>query len=129
MTPDKQKVFAIPHSSQCSRFQTFLGLASYYRQYISKFSDIAWPLHHLTQKDVMFTWGATQTDAFKSLKKALIEVPVLSYPRFDANAPMFVLQTDASSVGLGAVLEQYGSVIAYGSRALNSAEKYYRKNA
>ena len=38
---------------------------------------------------------------------------------------MFVLQTDASSVGLGAVLEQNGNVIAYASRALNSAEQHY----
>jgi len=58
------------------------GLASYYRQNIP---DIAWPLHHLTQKDVMFTRGATQADAFETLKKALIEAPVLSYPKFDTN--------------------------------------------
>jgi len=73
----------------------------------------------------MFTWGATQADAFKTLKKGLVEAPVLTYPRFDPNAPMFVLQTDASSVGLGAVLEQNGSVIAYASRALNCAERQY----
>ena len=82
-------------------------------------------MHHLTQKDVIFTWDTPQAIAFSTLKKALVEAPVLSYPRFDANAPMFVLQTDASSVGLGAVLEQNGNVIAYASRALNSAERHY----
>ena len=58
MGPDKQKVSAVqewptPHSA--TDIQTFLGLASYYRQYIPTFSDIARPLHHLTQKDVIFT--------------------------------------------------------------------------
>ena len=103
----------------------FLGLASYYHQYIPNFSDIARPLHHLTQKDVIFTWDTTQANVFTTLKKALVEAPVLSYPRFDVNAPMFVLQTDASSVGLGVVLEQNGKVIAYASKALNSAEQHY----
>ena len=60
-----------------------------------------------------------------TLKKRLVQAPVLMYPKFDSNAPMFVLQTDTSSVGLGAVLEQNGSVIAYASRAINSTERQY----
>ena len=109
MAPDKQKVLAVqewPTPHNATDICTFLGLASYYRRYIP---DIARLLHHLTQKDVMFTWDTMQANAFTTLKKALVEAPVLSYPRFDVNAPMFVLQTDASSVGLGAVLEQNGS--------------------
>jgi len=67
-------------------------------------------------------WDTTQANALTTLKKALVEAPALSYPCFDVNASMFVLQTEASSVGLGTVLEQNGKVIAYASKALNSAE-------
>ena len=54
-----------------------------------------------------------------------MQAPILVYPRFDSNAHLFVLQTDASSVGVGAVLEQGGKVVAYASRALTKAERQY----
>ena len=54
-----------------------------------------------------------------------MEAPILAYPLFHRNASPFILQTDASAVGLGAVLEQDGHVIAYASRSLNSAEQHY----
>ena len=47
-----------------------------------------------------------------------MQAPILTYPRYDTEAPPFVLQTDASSVGVGAVLEQGGKVVAYASCAL-----------
>ena len=53
------------------------------------------------------------------------QAPVLAYPRFDHNAGTFHLQTDASAVGLGAVLEQNGHPVAYASRSLTSPEKQY----
>ena len=54
-----------------------------------------------------------------------MQASVLAYPRFDENAGIFVLQADASSIGLGAVLEQDGHVIAYASRSLNKSEQQY----
>ena len=59
------------------------------------------------------------------LKSALTQAPVLTYPDFSATAPPFMLQTDASAVGLGAVLEQGGHVIAYASRTLTKSESNY----
>ena len=59
------------------------------------------------------------------MKPVLTQAPVLTYPDFSATAPSFVLQTDASAVGLGAVLEQGGHVIAYASRTLNKSESNY----
>ena len=79
----------------------FLRLASYYRKYTDRFADMAAPLHRLTQKD---------TDTGR-LKASLTEPPVQAYPRFDKLASTMVLQTDASNVGLGAVLEQDQRVI------------------
>ena len=102
-----------------------MGLASYYRRYILHFSDIAKPLHQLTQKDTKFVWSHEHSHAFSTLKDKLVRAPILAYPQFGKTSPPFVLQTDASSVGLGAVLEQNGHVVAYASRALTKAEQQY----
>ena len=59
------------------------------------------------------------------LKEKLVQSRILAYPQFDKASPPFVLQTDASSVGLVAVLEQNGHVIACASRSLNKAEQQY----
>jgi len=58
----------------------------------------------------------------------LIQAPYLAFPDFTNTVAPFLLQTGASAVGLGAVLEQGGRVIAYASRTLNRAEQQYRRN-
>ena len=111
MSPDPQKVSAVkdwPSPTNAEEVRRFLGLASYYRGYILGFSDIAKPLHNLTQKQIQFHWSDQCEDAFNTLKEHLIQAPVLAYPQFDSRAPPFILQTDASSVGIAAILEQGG---------------------
>ena len=61
-------------------------------------------------------------------KKPLTEAPVLAFPHFDRQAGTMVLQTDASGVGLGAVLEQEGYVIGYASSTLSRSESNYRES-
>ena len=73
----------------------------------------------------MFAWTSDCADAFATLKSHLVQAPVLSYPCFDRAANEFSLQTDASAVGIGAVLEQGGHVIAYASRSLTAPERQY----
>jgi len=80
-----------------------------------QFSNIATPLHFLTQKDVPFSWDSKCGKAFQVLISHLVQAPVLAYPCFVFTADEFVLQTDASAVGLGAILEQNGHIIAYAS--------------
>ena len=58
-------------------------------------------------------------------KEHLVSAPVLAYPRFDHNSSEFNFQTYASSIGLGAVLEQDGHVITYASRSLTQPERQY----
>ena len=78
-------------------------------------------------KNARFSWGSEQEVAFNQLKRCLTSAPVLGMPR-DSGA--FYLDTDASDVGLGAVLsqEQDGQeiVIAYASRTLSRTAKLRR---
>ena len=61
----------------------FIGLASYYRRYIQGFSDIAKPLHNLTQKQTQFVWSDECDKAFNMLKNKLVQAPILAYPQFN----------------------------------------------
>ena len=118
--------YAVP--TDVSEVRRFLGLASYYRRFIADFAKVASPLHALTKKNVEFLWTPECRKAFEQLKKALVTAPVLSYPIFGPDQE-FILETDASGVGLGAVLSQKqdGHIhpIAYASRTLDVHEKKY----
>jgi len=104
----------------------FMGLASYYRKFIPEFSEIVRPLSRLTEKNARFLWGQEQENAFCLLKERLISAPVLAYP--DPDVP-FILDTDASNFGMGAVLSQVQGgqerVISYASKSLSKAERRY----
>ena len=120
--PDSQKVKAVQEwaiPTTVTAVRQFIGLASYYRRYIQDFATIAAPLHHLTQKGISFKWTQECTDAFNLLKQN----PILAFPNVSTAASLFVVYTDASSIGIGAVLEQDSHVIAYASSALTKSEK------
>jgi len=101
-------------------------MLSWYRRFLENFSERARPLTRLTSKKQKWQWTTEEENAFTSLKTALTTAPVLACPDFTKT---FVLQTDASNIGLGAVLTQhYGEnerVVAYASRTLNGAEQNY----
>ena len=102
-------------------------MANYYAQFVPHFSAIAKPLYRLTQKEVPFEWTEECSQAFGVLKQALTEAPVLRRP--DTALP-YVLQTDWSTVAIGAVLGQVDAQgeehpVAYGSRMLRGAETRY----
>ncbi|KMQ84177.1 reverse ribonuclease integrase, partial [Lasius niger] len=124
---DPDKVSAItgwPTPTTLRKVRQFLGVASWYRRFIADFSAIAAPLTRLTRKRVR--WTEVEEAAFVRLKEALTIAPVLACPDFTRP---FMLQTDASTHGLGLVLTQQLSegerVIAYASRTLNAAERNY----
>ena len=83
------------------------------------------PLHSLTNKGILFIWNEACQFAFTQLKEKLTQAPVLTYPCFDHPADQFSLQTDVSPIGIGAILEQGGQVVAYASRTLSPSEKNY----
>ena len=68
-----------------------------------------------------FDWNESCQQAIYQLKQKLTQAPDLAYPAFGPSAKQFVLQTDASNTGIGAVLEQDGHV----SRTLSSTERNY----
>ena len=120
-------VCQFPTPTHVDQIRSFLGLAGFYRQFIKGFSQIAQPLTALLKKNVPFSWSKDQETAFLSLKNALCHAPVLAFPDFERD---FTLCTDASAIGLGAVLmqpDQLGKMraIAYASRLLNKAECNY----
>lgn len=104
----------------------FIGLASYFRKFIPQFSTVAKPLLKLTEDRAKFLWDDACESAFETLKRLLTEAPILAFPDFDEE---FVLTTDASGIGLGAILTQRvnGSerVVAYASRCLSKVETRY----
>ena len=106
--------------------QQFLGLCNYYRQFVKKFSEVASPLSRLTRKDVPFHWTDECQVSFESLRKALCEAPILAYQLPEGQ---FILDTDASNIGVGAVLSQIQDgrerVIAYGSKKLDWQQQRY----
>ncbi|KAD4385839.1 hypothetical protein E3N88_26008 [Mikania micrantha] len=105
-----------------TEIRSFLGLAGYYRRFISNFSRIDVPLTSLTQQDKPYEWGPKQEEAFQTLNQKLCDAPVLTLP--DENDD-FVVYFDASNLGLGCVLMQQGKVGAYASRQLKIHEKNY----
>ncbi|GKF41089.1 putative reverse transcriptase domain-containing protein, partial [Tanacetum coccineum] len=93
----------------------FLGLAGYYRRFIEGFSKIAKSMTKLTQKGIKFDWGEKEENAFQLIKQKLCCAPILALPEGSED---FVVYSDASYKGLGAVLMQREKVIAYASRQL-----------
>jgi hypothetical protein len=131
ISPDKGKISAITNWARPNDkrgVRSFIGLCSYYRKFIPHFSTIAAPLHRLqsVSKDIIFEWGPKEQEAFDKMKEAMSSPPVLIPPNWDEP---FLLQTDASDVGVGAVLSQIidgeERAIAFASKSLNAAQKNY----
>ena len=121
------KTFPIPRTKK--QVRSFLGLTGYYRRFIPNFASIAVPLMNLTKKSEpdKVVWTTKCNKAFEQLKEMLISAPVIRNPDFTRP---FVLQTDASGYGVGAVLSQYDDEghdhpVAYYSHKLLPREQNY----
>lgn len=128
--PDPMKVqtFAsLPKPKTAKQVQALLGLSTYLRDYIPRYSEVA---HHLevvkNTTDLASVWGREQDIAFETMKSMLINSAILSNP--DYNLP-FLVATDASQFGVGGVLYQQvdstTKYIAFFSKALSPSQRNY----
>ena len=140
--PEKvDKVWDWPVPKTSKEVHSFISLASYYHRFIPNFAKWSKPLNALIMPPAhqakvrhgemnkseltKFIWSKECQEGFDALKHALTTAPVLAYP--DYTQP-FILETDASLKGLGAVLSQKGKegevcVIVYASRSLLPSER------
>ena len=122
------KIRQAPRPMTQKQVRSFLGMTGYYRSFVKDYNTVALPLYDLLKKgcNSQVSWGATQEAAFLTLKEALCSQPILRLP--DKDRP-FILRTDASEEGVGAVLLQDFDgapyPVAYHSRRLSQAERNY----
>ncbi|GFV94751.1 retrovirus-related Pol polyprotein from transposon 297 [Trichonephila clavipes] len=96
----------------------FLVMAGWYQKFIPHYADIYEPLYRLKKKGAKFNRSTEAQDSFNKVKRAFTEAPVLQLPNFQEQFSLF---TDASGVGIGAVLNQNHRSIAFASKTLNKA--------
>ena len=121
--PNKiQAVRDLKRPSNPTDVKSFLGLAGYYQKFVKTFSIRAKPIIEVTKETHPFQWTSECEKAFQDLKDCLCSSPVLRYPDYTKE---FVLTTDASNVGLGAILSQNDHPCYYISRTLNKPEFNY----
>lgn len=149
---DPEKVRAVtswPQPTDLKSLRSFLGFCGYYRRFVADYSAIVRPLteltkgyaptqkgkRHVKEKDKTYLkesepfgdrWDQSCTDAFHRIIQCLTHAPVLAFA--DANKP-YILHTDASLKGLGAVLYQEHSEglrpVAFASRRVSATEQRY----
>ena len=135
---DSKKTAAIrdwPQSKTVTNATSFLGFTNYYQKFIDKYTHVVKPLNRLisgvnsTKKKSLVEWDDECQEAFTKLKGLCSDTPMLTYAGY---LRPFKLHTDASEVGLKAVLcqVQYGGmerVIAYASHTLSKSRYYMHK--
>lgn len=134
--PNPEKIKAIEKlcpPQDITGVKSFLGVVNFYRRFIKNCSGISEPLIELTRgkkKAKDFEWGEDQQDAFEDLKQKLISAPILCYPDMSKE---FFIETDASDIGIGAILSQNHKEegefirlpVAFASKSLSKAERNY----
>ena len=145
VSPDAEKIRAVrdwPTPKSDTQLRSFLGLAGYYRRFMPGYARIAAPLHatltgaikkgrcapktthQVPNAEFTTRWGMDCDEAFATLKERITTAPVLDYPDFTLP---FTLETDASFMGLGAVLLQVQGgqrvVLYYASQGLKPHER------
>jgi hypothetical protein len=96
-------ILEMPNPTNVHILRSFIGLCNYYRIYVQDFNIITHPLYALLKKDVAWTWSEEAREAFSTLKEKLSDFPIMRRPDFNK---VFILHTDWSALGIGAILGQ-----------------------
>ena len=117
-----------------AELRSFLGFCNYYRKFISNYALLSAELENAlsnldkkkSEKNIKLTWSDEMSVSYEKMKDKLCNPPILAFPRQDCE---YILDTDASYYGIGAVLSQMQDneekVIAYASRKLTKYERSY----
>jgi len=120
----QEKIKAIiewPTPRNETELKSFLGLCTYYKKFVKGFSKLTMPLTDLTKKGA-FVWIEKAQETFEKMKQVMSSCPILAL--LDFTQP-FVLECDASGIGIGSVLMQNSHPIAFESHKLREYEQHY----
>ena len=123
--PSQSKVKAIQEMPppRCKKqVQSFIGMVNYLSKFLTQLSELTKPIHELSKEKVPFNWGPEHDEAFHLIKREITAAPILAY--YNPNKPT-ILQTDASSKGLGVCLLQNEKPMYFASKALTEMQKGY----
>ncbi|GFW65948.1 retrovirus-related Pol polyprotein from transposon 297 [Trichonephila clavipes] len=96
----------------------FLGMSQWYAKFIKNYADLCEPLYNLKRKLKKFCSSIEAQKAFDAVKTAITKAPVLKLPDFKMPFELF---TDASSIGIGAVLNQEQRPVVFASCTLSGS--------
>lgn len=125
MTHSKMRnIIEFPIPSDIKGVQSFLGVTGYYRRFIKNYGTQVSPLHDLTRRDQVFKWTAEHQRIFQDIQEQFNKNIVLQLPDYTQR---FIIDTDASDIGIGAVLSQIDKdgrerPVMFASRKLSTAE-------
>lgn len=120
-------ITAAPAPKNQSEMRSFLGSVQFCAKFVPQFATISAPLWDLTSSNAKWKWGNQEAAAFSKIKRLITQAPVMAYYNQDARTR---ITTDASPVGLGAILEQMQPdgqfrPVYYASRKLSKTEQRY----
>ena len=123
--PAQSKITAIvkmPSPSSKKEVQSFIGMINYLSKFSPRLTKLAEPIRELMKEKVPFNWGLEHQESFTMLKKKIVRAPILAYYNPQKET---ILQTDASTKGLGACLLQNEKPIYFASKALTETQRGY----
>ncbi len=117
-----EKIGSFPVPTGKRQVKSFLGKCGYYRMFVKDFATLTAPLESLVTKGKGFAWNTASDEAFRKLKSLFNAELICASYRSELPSSIF---TDASDVGLGAVLVQQGKIVRYCSKRLKGAQLKY----
>ena len=113
-------ITTIPEPSCKKEVHSFIGMINYLSKFSARLSKLSKPIRELSKERAPFNWASKHREAFNAIKEEIVKAPILAY--YDPHKEM-VLQTDASTKGLGACLMQQGKLVYFASKALTKTQK------
>ena len=115
-------IVEMPSPSSKIEVQSFIGMINYLSKLSPRLKELAEPIRELVKEKVSFNWGPEHQESFTMLKKEIVRTPVLAYYNPQKET---ILQTDASTKGLGTCLPQEEKPIYFTSKALTKTQRGY----